>query len=110
MARKDKEWMKVELKWKCKIGTCIVPYCAKWLLTKHLNEVHGLVVKKTKLRKHPIFKRGLRHQDYVKMNIRILKNAMAMQRWNDHKVDSHVHAKSQCDWDKLVIVAKQCPP
>jgi hypothetical protein len=29
LARKDKEWTKVGLKWKCKVGTCIVTYCAK---------------------------------------------------------------------------------
>jgi hypothetical protein len=40
--------MKVESKWKCKIGTYIVAYCAKWLLTKHLKKVHGLVAKKAK--------------------------------------------------------------
>jgi hypothetical protein len=33
LARKDKEWMKVGSKWKCKVGTYIVTYCAKWLLT-----------------------------------------------------------------------------
>ncbi len=33
LARKDKEWMKVGSKWKCKVGTYIVAYCAKWLLT-----------------------------------------------------------------------------
>jgi hypothetical protein len=48
LARKDKEWMKVGSKWKCKVGTCTVAYCAKWLLTKHLKEVHGLVAKKSK--------------------------------------------------------------
>jgi hypothetical protein len=48
MAWKDKNWMKVGSKWKCKVGICIVAYCAKWLLTKHLKEVHGLLAKKTK--------------------------------------------------------------
>jgi len=46
LVRKDKEWTKVGSKWKCKVGICIVAYCAKWLLTKHLKEVHGLVAKK----------------------------------------------------------------
>jgi hypothetical protein len=49
MAQKDKEWMKVESKWKCKISTCIVMYATKWLLTKHLKEVHGLITKKVEL-------------------------------------------------------------
>jgi hypothetical protein len=35
LAWKDKKWTKVGLKWKCKVGICIVAYCAKWLLTKH---------------------------------------------------------------------------
>ncbi len=48
LAQKDKEWTKVGSKWKCKVGTCTVAYCAKWLLTKHLKEVHGLVAEKAK--------------------------------------------------------------
>jgi hypothetical protein len=35
---------------------------------------------------------------------------MAMQRRNDQKVVSHTHAKTQQEWDKLVTLAKQCPP
>jgi hypothetical protein len=46
LARTNKKWTKVMLKWKCKIGIYIVPYCAKWLLIKHLKEVHGLVAEK----------------------------------------------------------------
>jgi hypothetical protein len=49
MARKDKKWMKVGLKWKCKVGICFVTYCAKWFLTKHLKQVHGLMAEKAKL-------------------------------------------------------------
>jgi hypothetical protein len=48
MAWKNKRWMKVGSKWKCKVGICIVAYCGKWLLTKHFKEVHGLVVEKAK--------------------------------------------------------------
>jgi hypothetical protein len=44
------------------------------------------------------------------MNVRILRDAMAVQKWNDEKVFSHARAKAQHEWDKLVIVAKQCPP
>jgi len=61
MAHKDKKGMKVGLKWKCKVGTCIVAYCAKWLLAKHLKEVHGLVVEKVKPRRPSTFERGLQH-------------------------------------------------
>ncbi len=110
LARKDKEWMKVGSKWKCKVSICIVAYCAKWLLTKHLKEVHGLVAKKAKPGRPSTSSRGLRHQDHAKMNVHILGNAMAMQRRNDQKVVSCAHAKAQHEWNHLVVVAKQCPP
>jgi hypothetical protein len=63
LARKDKKWIKVGSKWKCKVSICIVTYRAKWLLTKHLKEVHGLVVEKAKPRRPSIFELGPRHQD-----------------------------------------------
>jgi len=76
LAWKDKEWTKVGSKWKCKVGNCIVAYCAKWLLTKHLKEVHGLMVEKSKPGRPSTAAGGLRHQDHAKMNARILGNAM----------------------------------
>jgi hypothetical protein len=110
LARKDKEWTKVGSERKCKVGTCIVAYCAKWLLTKHLKEVHGFVVEKAKLRKPSTSARGPRHQDHTKMNAHILGNAMDVQRRNDQKVVSHARAKAQHKWNNLVAIAKQCPP
>jgi len=109
MAGKDKKWMKVRSKWKCKVGTCIVAYCAKWLMIKHLKEVHNFVAKKTKHGRPLTFERGPRHQYHAKMNTCILGNAMVVQRWNDQKVISCVRAKAHHEWDKLVIVVKQCP-
>ncbi len=35
---------------------------------------------------------------------------MVVQRRNDQKVVSCARAKAHHKWDKLVIVAKQCPP
>jgi len=35
---------------------------------------------------------------------------MAMQRRNDQKIVSCACAKTQQEWDKLVIVVKQYPP
>jgi len=110
LARKDKEWTKVGSKWKCKVGTCIVAYCAKWLLTKHLKEVHGLVKEKAKPRRPSTFAGGPRHQDHAKMNVCILGNAMVVQRRNDQKVASRAHAKAKREWNHLVVVAKQFPP
>ncbi len=35
---------------------------------------------------------------------------MVVQRWNDQKVVSRTCAKTQHEWDKLVIIAEKCPP
>jgi hypothetical protein len=110
LARKDKEWTKVGSKWKCKVGNCTVAYCAKWLLTKHLKEVHGLVAEKSKPGRPSTAARGPRHQDHAKMNARILGNALAVQRQNDHKVISRARAKAEREWNHLVALTKQCPP
>jgi hypothetical protein len=68
------------------------------------------MAKKAKIGRLSTSKRSPQHQDHAKMNVRILGNAMAMQRWNDQKVVSHARAKTQREWDKSVIVAKQWPP
>ncbi len=44
------------------------------------------------------------------MNARILGNAMVVQRRNDQKVTSRDRAKTEREWNHLVVVAKQCPP
>ncbi len=110
LARNDKEWTHVGSKWRCKIGNCTIAYCAKWLLTKHLKEVHGLVAEKSKPGRPSTAAGGPRHQDHAKMNARILGNAMAVQRRNDQKVASRARAKAQREWENLVAVEKQCPP
>jgi hypothetical protein len=58
LAQKDKKWTKVGLKWKYKVGTCIVTYYAKWLLTNNLKEAHILVAEKAKLGRPSTFARG----------------------------------------------------
>jgi hypothetical protein len=109
LVRKDKEWTKVGSKWKCKVGTCTVTYCAKWLLTKHLKEVHGLVAEKAKPGRPSTFVRGPQHEDHAKMNVRILGNVVAVQKRNDQKVASRVRAKVEREWNHLVAIVKQCP-
>jgi len=110
LARKDKEWTKVGSKWKCEVGTCTVAYCAKWLLTKHFKEVHGLVAAKSKPGRPSTSAKGPRHQDHAKMNARILGNVMVVQRRNDQKVASCTCAKVERKWNHLVALAKECPP
>jgi hypothetical protein len=71
-----------------------------------LKEVHGLITKKAKPRRPSTFERGPRCQNHAKMNVPILGDAMAVQRWNDQKVVNYGHVKAHCKWDKLVIVVK----
>jgi len=110
LAQKDKEWTKIGSKWKCKVGTCTVAYCAKWLLTKYLKEVHGLVAQKSKPGRPSTSAGGPRHQDHAKMNVRILGNAMAVEKRNDQKVTSCAYAKAERKWNHLVALVKECPP
>ncbi len=49
---------------------------------------------------------GPRHQDHAKMNVHILGNAMAVERRIDQKVASRACAKTQREWNHLVVVAK----
>ncbi len=79
-------------------------------MTKHLKEVHDLVVEKAKPERPSISERNPRHQDHAKMNACILGNVMAVQRQNDQKVTSCTYAKAQRKWDKLVTIAEQCSP
>jgi hypothetical protein len=72
--------------------------------------MHGLLAKKAKPGRASTVTGGLQHQDHAKMNVRILGNAMVVQRRNDQKVASRARAKVQRKWKNLVVVAKQCPP
>jgi hypothetical protein len=110
LARKDKEWTKVGSKWKCKVHNCTVVYCAKWLLTQHLKEVHGLVTEKSKPGRPSTAAGGPWHQDHGKMNARIMGDAMAVQKQNDQKAASRARAKAEREWNHLMTLAKQCPP
>ncbi len=56
--------------------------------------MHGLVAEKAKLGRFLTSKGGFQHRNYVKMNIRILGDAMAVQRQNDQKVASYTCAKA----------------
>jgi hypothetical protein len=65
LARKDKELMKVGSKWKWKVGISIIAYCAKWMLTKHSKEVHGLVAEKAKPRRPSTSEGGPTYNNYM---------------------------------------------
>jgi hypothetical protein len=52
------------------------------------------MVEKAKHGRPSTSKGSPRHQDHAKMNVRILGNAMVMQRRNDQKVPSCTRAKA----------------
>ncbi len=52
------------------------------------------MVEKAKLGRPSTSEGGPQHQDHVKMNTRILGDAMVMQRWNDPKVANRARAKA----------------
>ncbi len=89
-----------------KLALTLFHICAKWLLTKHLRKVHGLMVEKVKPKRASTSQGGFRHQDHAKMNVCILGGAMAIHWHNDQKVTNHTHAKAQYEWDELVIIGQ----
>ncbi len=78
VAWKDKWWMQIGSKWKCKVNTYIIAHFVKWLLTNNLRAMHSLMAKKVKSKKPSTSKGGAWHQNHAKMNIRILGNVMVM--------------------------------
>ncbi len=64
------------------------------------------MAKKAKPRRPSTSAGGPRHQDHAKMNAHILRNAMAVQRWNDQKVASCARAKALREWNHMIVVAK----
>ncbi len=62
------------------------------------------MAEKAKLKRLSTSIGGPRHQNHVKMNVHILGNAYAMQRWNDQKVVTRAHAKTEQEWVKLVTL------
>jgi hypothetical protein len=68
------------------------------------------MVEKVKHGRPSTYEGGFQHQNHAKLNTRILGNAMVVQRHNDQKVTSRTRAKTQCEWDEVIIVAQQCPP
>ncbi len=72
--------------------------------------MHGLVAENSKPGRLSTSIGGRRHEDHAKMNAHILGDAMAIQRRNDQKAASRVHAKVEREWNHLVDFAKQYPP
>jgi len=69
------------------------------VIDQALAQVHGLVAEKSKLRRPSTFEGGPRHQDHAKMNVRILGDAMVVQRRNDQKDVNRARAKVEHEWN-----------
>jgi hypothetical protein len=53
---------------------------------------------------HP---RGLRWQNHIFMNVCILNNSHARQKWNEKKAFDWVKNEAKCKWDEFQTQAQQ---
>jgi hypothetical protein len=100
-AMEDVDWVHEMSRWKYKINGCIDAYVAKWLLCQHLDNKHGLCMKVGKFGHHSTRVGGLREQNHRAMNIQILSNSHARQKWNEKKAFDRVKKKVELEWDEL---------
>jgi hypothetical protein len=81
----DNEWAHEGSKWSWRVVACTSSYVAKWFFCKHLEWIHSLRMQIGRLG-HPYTRsRGPRQQDHGSMNVRILSNLHARQKWNEKK-------------------------
>jgi hypothetical protein len=79
------EWAQKGSKCSCKVDACTSFYVAKWLFYQHLEQTHSLRMQAKKSRHPSICPWGPRQQDHSSMNVRILSNSHARQKWNEKK-------------------------
>jgi hypothetical protein len=95
------EWLHEGLRGCCKVNACISSYAGKWLFHKHLDQTHGLYMQLGRSRHSSICFRGLRQQDHISINVSILNNPHARQKWNEKKTFYRVEKKEKFKWDEL---------
>ncbi len=68
---------KVGKRFACKVGARDVSYAAKWLLQRHLDGTHHLVMEQGKLGHPSTQHEGPRCQDHAFMNTKVLVDPLA---------------------------------
>ncbi len=106
-AMEDANWLHEGSRWKCKINGCTNTYVAKWLFRQHLDNKHGLRMEVGKSSRPFTCVGGPRQQNHHTMNIWILSNSHARQKWNEKKAFDRMKKKEELEWDELQAQAQQ---
>ncbi len=89
----DNEWIHESSRKCCKVNAYSNSYATKVMFRRHLDQTHGLQ-KQLSRSKHPSTNpRGFKRQDHTSMNVYILNNPHARQKWNEKKVFDRVLKK-----------------
>jgi hypothetical protein len=65
------------------VNACTRFYAPKWLFRKNLNQTHGFQIQLSRYRRLSIRPKSPRQQNHTLMNVRILNNSHARQKWNE---------------------------
>ncbi len=79
------EWAQKSSKCFCKVDACTSSNVAKWLFCQHLEKTHSLQMQAKKSRCPSICHGGLGQQYHNSMNVYILGDLHARQKWNEEK-------------------------
>jgi len=93
VAKEAVDGAKVGKRFACKVGACDVSYAAKWLLQRHLNGIHHLVMEQGKLGRPSTQNEGPRCQDHASMNTMVLVDPLASLQLNDQKANARTKKK-----------------
>ncbi len=83
--RNVSEWVHKGFKCFCKVDACTSSYVAKWLFCQHLEQTRSFQMQAKKSKCSSICHGGPRQQDHGSMNVCILSNPNARQKWNEKK-------------------------
>ncbi len=100
-AMEDADWVHGGSRWKYKINGCTHTYVVKWLLCQHLDNKHGLRMEVGKFGRPSTCVGRPRQQNPLAMNVQILSNPRARQKWNENKAFDRVKKKVELKSDEL---------
>jgi hypothetical protein len=110
VAKEGVDGAKVGKSFAFKVGACDVSYATKWLLQRHLDGTHHLVMEQGKLG-HPFTQHeGPRCQDHASMNTKVLVDPLVSLRLNDQKANARTKRKVIEKWTQLQANAERTPP
>jgi hypothetical protein len=78
------EWVHEGSRWCCKVNACTRFYAPKWLFCRNLDQKHGFQMQLNGFGGPSIHPKSPRQQNHIPMNVRILNNLHATQKWNEN--------------------------